>query len=133
MNREFLSKIKEDDKHTYPFIEPFNKLFIDWTKVADFREPGVASKAFLRPLIRLCENSKMDDNTLKFIEVGNECLYANDNLIALKAFVKTNLDNMNKKLLQAGEILSKIVDKYDEIRTDNKEAPSFLNFLFRRT
>lgn len=131
MNKEFLIKVKENKDFKYPFIEPFNALFLNWAKSKDFREPSIAAKELLTPLIDLCEKSQMDDYTLRFIEIANDCLHTHDNVLALKYFVKTNLGNMNTKLIEAGEKLNGIMDKYDELKTDNKEAPSFIKSIFQ--
>lgn len=131
MNKEFLAAVKLDKDFKYPFIEPFNVLFLGWAKVKDFREPSIAAKELLTPLIELCEKSAMDDYTLRFIEISNDCLHTQDNVVAVKNFIKANLGNMNKKLIEAGNKLSEIIDKYDELKTDDRKAPSFIESIFQ--
>jgi hypothetical protein len=131
MNKELLANLRINKDFRYPFADAFNKLFVGWAKIKDYREPFVASKELLAPIIELCEKSEMDDHTLKFIEISNECLHAQDNLLAIKGFVSTNFGNMKDKLLEAGQKLNEIVDKYDELKTDNSKSPSFIKSIFQ--
>lgn len=109
----------QNPNFVYPFLSNLNQLYNTWTQQADYKEWHVAVKHFLTPLETLCRSTNGDHNALTILSFGTDCIYADTNVRALKAFIKRGVVYTIRRLRRAEKRLKYVMDTFDKMPRAN--------------
>ncbi len=74
------------------FLFNVDKLFHGWSQMKDFRERKVAVPSLLLPLQTLCRQTNGNPDAIKFLQLINGCLLADENIRHIKTFISVESD-----------------------------------------
>ena len=104
----------ENKDWKYPFFHDLDKLMAEWSKLEDYMEHNIAHDKFLIPLQKLCRDTQPDHNAFIILGLSNDCIYALNNLSALKSFIKDAIDFKAVKLQKVEENMTAFRTKYEQ-------------------
>jgi len=100
----------------YPFFQELDKRMADWAKMENYMEHDIAHEKFLVPLQKLCRDTQPDHNAFLILGLSNDCIYALNNLAALKSFIKDGIDFKVEKLQKVEGNMIAFREKFKEKR-----------------
>jgi hypothetical protein len=91
-------ELELDPNYDYSFLKSVDNLMYEWSMIENYREAYIAVENLLLPLQTICRASDSDPNSLLLLKYSNNCIHANENIIAIKHFTKRGILSMAVRL-----------------------------------
>jgi hypothetical protein len=101
---------------TDPFLDEFFPLFVSWSKLKKYQEWSVALPNLILPLQDLCRRHPADTRVPNILRYITNCIYAYENMKALKAFTWRVAARMAIRLRSARRRLDQTLKEFDTIK-----------------
>lgn len=109
---EYHAAAQQNNQFKYPFFHDLDKLMADWSGRENYMEHDVSLEHFLKPLQVLCRAAQPDHNAFIILNLANDCIYALNNIEALKSFIKGSVDFKIEKLKSVRQNLTAFKTKF---------------------